>query len=294
MTARQYVWSALVTAWLGFTPSPCFASEAAIGAAAADVADSNVTAKIIDGIAAAGDTTLEAAAGGASDIASKAVTAPVAEPATKSAAGSATEAATVSATEGTANLRALPPLDEMITSHFGNRRMPGWLSRRGMVMRDHNGLDIRARQGWPVLAYAGGTVTRAGAEGASGIVVELKHDDGLITRYAHLEKTLCRKGERVELGAAVGLVGCTGRTTGAHLHFGVRDAQNKAMDPRPFLREASQLLGPSADMIPEELTPQQCGRAVTRGPDGKPVRLGRVLKDLESYAPPAIPGWNGR
>lgn len=270
MTARQYVWSALVTAWLGFTPSPCFASEAAIGAAAADVADSNVTAKIIDGIAAAGDTTLEAAAGGA------------------------TEAATVSATEGTANLRALPPLDEMITSHFGNRRMPGWLSRRGMVMRDHNGLDIRARQGWPVLAYAGGTVTRAGAEGASGIVVELKHDDGLITRYAHLEKTLCRKGERVELGAAVGLVGCTGRTTGAHLHFGVRDAQNKAMDPRPFLREASQLLGPSADMIPEELTPQQCGRAVTRGPDGKPVRLGRVLKDLESYAPPAIPGWNGR
>ena len=61
----------------------------------------------------------------------------------------------------------LPPLAEMITSPFGRRRMPGWLSRRGMVMREHSGLDIRARLGWPVVAFDGGMVSHAGPHGLS-------------------------------------------------------------------------------------------------------------------------------
>ena len=120
--------------------------------------------------------------------------------------------------------RTLPPLHELITSPFGNRRMPGWLSRRGLVMRDHAGIDIRARMGWPVTAFKPGTVVRAGDNGAMGISVDIKQDDGMTARYGHMSKTLVKKGQLVEAGEPVGLVGCTGRTTGAHLHFGLLDA----------------------------------------------------------------------
>ncbi len=183
----------------------------------------------------------------------------------------------------------LPPLAEMITSPFGPRRMPGWLSRRGMVMREHSGLDIRARLGWPVVALEGGQISHAGPHGLSGIVVEIRQDDGMTARYAHLEKTLVRAGRRVQRGETVGLVGCTGRTTGAHLHFGLRNAQGELVDPLPYLRSAEQVLRPKPEQIPAELTPQQCG-PVIRGRNGRPARLGD-LKALEDYSPPSIPAW---
>lgn len=186
--------------------------------------------------------------------------------------------------------RQLPPLEEMVTSPFGPRRMPTWLSRRGMVVRQHGGVDLRARLGWPVVAYKGGEVIRSGEDGASGIVVDIRQDDGMTARYAHLEKTLARKGQKVEKGEKIGLVGCTGRTTGAHLHFGLRDAAGKLVDPLPFLSRAEDVLRPDPDAIPEELTPQTCG-PVMRGRHGRPVRPGRSLKDLENYSPPPIPGW---
>lgn len=187
----------------------------------------------------------------------------------------------------------LPPLAELITSPFGPRRMPGWLSRRGMVVRNHSGLDIRARLGWPVIAFKGGVVTHAGPHGLSGIVAEIKQDDGMTARYAHLEKTLVKKGQRVETGAALGLVGCTGRTTGAHLHFGLRNRRGEAIDPLPHLRSAAQVLRPAPGQIPAALTPQSCG-PVLRGRDGRPRRLGRALQELETFEPPAIPRWEER
>lgn len=183
----------------------------------------------------------------------------------------------------------LPPLAEMITSPFGRRRMPGWLSRRGMVMREHSGLDIRARLGWPVVAFDGGMVSHAGPHGLSGIVVEIRQDDGMTARYAHLQKVLVSAGRRVRRGEAVGLVGCTGRTTGAHLHFGLQNAKGELVDPLPYLRSAEQLLRPAPGQIPAELTPQQCG-PVIRGRNGRPARIGD-LKTLENYSPPPIPAW---
>lgn len=187
-------------------------------------------------------------------------------------------------------LRQLPPLEEMVTSPFGPRRMPTWLSRRGMVVRQHGGVDLRARLGWPVVAYKGGEVIRSGADGASGIVVDILQEDGMTARYAHLEKTLARKGQKVEKGEKIGLVGCTGRTTGAHLHFGLRDATGKLVDPLPFLSRAEDVLRPDPEAIPEELTPQACG-PVMRGRQGRPVRPGRSLQELENYTPPPIPRW---
>lgn len=187
----------------------------------------------------------------------------------------------------------LPPLAEMITSPFGPRRMPGWLSRRGMVVRNHSGLDIRARLGWPVIAFKGGMVSHAGPHGLSGIVAEIKQDDGMTARYAHLEKTLVKKGQRVETGTAVGLVGCTGRTTGSHLHFGLQNKRGMAIDPLLHLRSAAQVLRPAPEQIPATLTPQSCG-PVVRGRDGRPRRLGRALQELDAFTPPPIPRWEER
>ena len=189
--------------------------------------------------------------------------------------------------------RTLPPLHELITSPFGNRRMPGWLSRRGLVMRDHAGIDIRARMGWPVTAFKPGTVVRAGDNGAMGISVDIKQDDGMTARYGHMSKTLVKKGQLVEAGEPVGLVGCTGRTTGAHLHFGLLDAAGKAVDPLPYLHSADQVLHPDPADIPAILEAQSCG-PVQRGPNGHPVRLGEMLKKMDNYSPPPLPVWNER
>ena len=190
-------------------------------------------------------------------------------------------------------IRTLPPLRELVTSPFGNRRMPGWLSRRGMVMRDHAGIDIRAKMGWPITAFKPGMVIRAGENGAMGISVDIKQDDGMTARYGHMSKTLAKTGQHVEAGEPVGLVGCTGRTTGAHLHFGLMDAAGKAVDPLPYLHSADEVLRPDPADIPEVLEAQSCG-PVQRGPNGHPVRLGEMLKKMDNYSPPPIPVWNER
>ena len=189
--------------------------------------------------------------------------------------------------------RSLPPLRELVTSPFGNRRMPGWLSRRGLVMRDHVGIDIRARMGWPITAFKPGIVVRAGENGAMGISVDIKQDDGMTARYGHMSKTLTKSGQRIEAGEPVGLVGCTGRTTGAHLHFGLHDAAGKAVDPLPYLHSADEVLRPDPADIPAVLEAQSCG-PVQRGPNGRPVRLGEMLKKMDSYSPPPLPVWNER
>lgn len=187
----------------------------------------------------------------------------------------------------------LPPLRELITSPFGNRRMPGWLSRRGMVMRDHGGIDIRAHMGWPVAAFKPGTVIRAGENGPLGISVDIRQEDGMTARYGHMSKTLVKTGQRVTAGEPVGLVGCTGRTTGAHLHFGLLDASGKAVDPLPYLHSADELLRPDPADIPPVIEAQSCG-PVLRGPNGRPTRMGNTLKNLDTYTPPPIPAWNER
>lgn len=186
--------------------------------------------------------------------------------------------------------RALPPLREMVTSPFGNRRMPGWLSRRGMAMRFHAGIDIRARQGWPITAFKSGTVIRAGENGPLGISVDIRQDDGMTARYGHMAKTLVKIGQRVERGLPIGRVGCTGRTTGAHLHFGLLNASGKAVDPMPYLHSADEVLRPNPAEIPPVIEAQSCG-PVLRGPNGRPARLGSILKKLDEYTPPPIPTW---
>lgn len=102
------------------------------------------------------------------------------------------------------------------SSGFGMRTDPftGLLGR-------HDGLDFTSTIGAPILATADGTVTRSGWEDSYGNVVEITHDTGFMTRYAHISIRRVTEGQRVKRGDRIADVGSTGRSTGPHLHYEV-------------------------------------------------------------------------
>ncbi len=99
----------------------------------------------------------------------------------------------------------------------------------------HEGMDFMAEVGTPARAAAGGVVAYSDFHSQYGNMVEIDHGNELITRYAHLSKLLVKVGDVVLRGGTIGQVGSTGRATGPHLHFEVR--QNGApLNPVRFLR----------------------------------------------------------
>lgn len=95
--------------------------------------------------------------------------------------------------------------------------------------RFHAGIDIPAERGAPVLAAADGTVTETGFDPERGNYVRIDHGDGLTVLYAHCSRVDVAEGDEVTAGAVIAAVGSTGRSTGPHLHFEVRQdgtAQN--------------------------------------------------------------------
>jgi murein DD-endopeptidase MepM/ murein hydrolase activator NlpD len=119
-----------------------------------------------------------------------------------------------------------------ISSDFGMRK-----NTHGDGHKHHHGLDIAAPSGTPVLSMASGTITRASYSPTYGNVVYVDHGDGVVSRYAHQERLDVAKGDNVVRGQQIGVVGSTGRSTGAHLHLEVR-VGGKAMDPHEFLGQA--------------------------------------------------------
>lgn len=117
-----------------------------------------------------------------------------------------------------------------VSSDFGHRADPLDGSHA-----EHHGVDLAAPAGTAVLAARGGTVTHAGPRGGYGNLVEIQHADGLVTRYAHQAAVHVSPGETVRAGDSLGTVGSTGRSTGPHLHFEVRQ-DGVAVDPRSVLR----------------------------------------------------------
>ncbi len=116
-----------------------------------------------------------------------------------------------------------------VSSDFGHRDSPV----HG-ASSDHQGLDIAAPKGTAVLAAADGVVTRAESAGGYGLMVEIDHGDGIVTRYAHQSAMDVAVGETVLAGDRVGSVGSTGRSTGPHLHLEVR-VDGAPVDPLEFL-----------------------------------------------------------
>ena len=123
-----------------------------------------------------------------------------------------------------------------ITSNFGYRRDPF----NGRAAR-HPGIDFRGPLGSAIFAAAPGKVVYAGWRGGYGRLVEIRHDNGLVTRYAHLRRIDTKVGDAVEAGETIGGLGSSGRSTGPHLHFEVR-INGKAVNPRPFLETAPDVL----------------------------------------------------
>lgn len=118
----------------------------------------------------------------------------------------------------------LPVPVTRLSSGFGVRQDP---LRGGL--RTHLGIDIPDPIGTPVRAVSSGTVTFAGWSRGYGNMVRIDHGDGNETRYAHLSSITVVPGA-VDQGAVIGNVGSTGRSTGAHLHFEVRQ-NGAAVDP---------------------------------------------------------------
>ena len=104
-----------------------------------------------------------------------------------------------------------------LTSTFGGRSDPF-----KKTLARHKGLDMSAALGSRVSAPAAGTVVSAGFQSNGyGNLVEIKHGNGFVTKYAHLNKIYVKEGDKVAVNQAIGEVGRTGRATGSHLHYEV-------------------------------------------------------------------------
>lgn len=101
--------------------------------------------------------------------------------------------------------------------------------------REHGGLDIGAAEYSEIYAADGGTVLYAGSEPGYGNFVILQHEDGYYTVYGHCVELLCQPELKVKRGDVIALVGNTGDSTGAHLHFEVRDPNGVCINPAQFL-----------------------------------------------------------
>ena len=124
------------------------------------------------------------------------------------------------------------PVAGPISSYYGYRTSPG-----GIGSTFHEGVDIAGYYGTPISATAAGTVTQAGWVGGYGYLVEVKHADGIVTRYGHNSAVLVYEGQHVDQGSMIALMGSTGNSTGPHCHYEVR-IHGEAVDPMYFLPQS--------------------------------------------------------
>ena len=132
---------------------------------------------------------------------------------------------------------SLWPAGGLLSSGFGWRRDP-ITGQRAF----HDGVDISANPGRPVLSTASGVVAKVLQYGGLGRAVYVSHGYGTTTVYGHLARVLVRPGQKIERGATVGLVGNTGRSTGYHLHYEVHQ-EGKPVNPLPYLVSSARTAG---------------------------------------------------
>lgn len=136
-----------------------------------------------------------------------------------------------------ARLQATPsifPTSGYVSSAFSTSRLHPLLHRP----RPHNGIDIAAPTGTPVIAAAHGRVVSAGRKGEFGLLVEIDHGYGLRTRYAHLSGADVRPGQVVQRGQQIGAVGESGLAAGPHLHYEVL-VNGRAANPRRYILDTN-------------------------------------------------------
>ncbi|MBF0301063.1 MAG: M23 family metallopeptidase, partial [Oligoflexia bacterium] len=124
---------------------------------------------------------------------------------------------------------SLLPSQGWITSYFGVRQSP--YSGRPKI---HEGLDVGATTGTPIIAPADGIITYSGHKPGLGNFVQIDHGYGLETIYAHAHALLVSYGQKIKRGDIIAQVGNTGYSTGPHLHYEVR-VNGVAVDPLYFV-----------------------------------------------------------
>jgi len=132
---------------------------------------------------------------------------------------------------------------DRISSRFDPRRRHPILHR----IVPHNGVDYAAGSGTTVRAAADGVITWAGERGANGNLVSIRHDGGYESHYAHLlriERGI-RRDTRVEQRQVIGYVGTTGRSTGPHLHFGLK-RNGRFVDPLEVINGPGRMMPAAA------------------------------------------------
>lgn len=127
------------------------------------------------------------------------------------------------------------PVNGQIVSRFGDRSDP--LSGEGGF---HAGVDLTATMGTPVYAAADGIVAAAQFSGRYGRLILIEHGHGMTTLYAHLSKFEIVPGEEVRRGQLIGMSGASGRVSGPHLHFEVRQG-GSPVNPARYLSRSTVL-----------------------------------------------------
>jgi murein DD-endopeptidase MepM/ murein hydrolase activator NlpD len=124
------------------------------------------------------------------------------------------------------------PTHGIFTSNFGYR----W----GVL---HAGIDLANAIGTPIVAVSDGVVIDAGPTAGYGMWVKLRHADGTVTLYGHINTTLVSVGERVTAGDQIATMGNRGNSTGPHLHFEVLQGGTERIDPVPWLAKRGIFVG---------------------------------------------------
>ena len=100
----------------------------------------------------------------------------------------------------------------------------------------HWGIDIANRIGTPIYSVADGVVIEAGPASGFGLWIRVRHDDGTVTVYGHIDRYLVNEGQRVRAGTQIATMGNRGYSTGPHLHFEVWSAAGSKINPLTWLR----------------------------------------------------------
>lgn len=122
----------------------------------------------------------------------------------------------------------------------------GWMSSPYGMRADpfhgnqswHGGVDFAGRKGSDIIAVASGVITWSGEKSGYGLMVEINHSDGFVTRYAHNDENIAQLGTVVRKGDVIAKMGSSGRSTGPHVHFEVYK-NGRVVDPATYIRRTS-------------------------------------------------------
>jgi murein DD-endopeptidase MepM/ murein hydrolase activator NlpD len=131
--------------------------------------------------------------------------------------------------ENLARIPSILPTVGLVSSQFALRRYHPIFH----ITRPHDGIDIAAPMGAPVIAPAAGVVVTITTRSGYGLLLEVDHGRGVVTRYGHLSRVVVRMGQAVTRGQLLANVGSSGISTGPHLHYEIRVA-GEVVDPLIF------------------------------------------------------------